>query len=41
MIGQLPVAAPEIIKHKGQYYIAALLPDLKAIRIAKLKWIAK
>lgn len=41
MIGQLPVAAPEIIKHKDKYYIAALLPDLKGIRIAKLKWIAK
>ena len=34
----LPVAAPEIILHEGQYYIAALNPDLKGIRIARLKW---
>jgi hypothetical protein len=24
--------------HDGQYYIAALLPSLKGIRVAKLKW---
>jgi hypothetical protein len=35
----LPVAAPEIIIHQGRYYIAALLPSLKGIRIAKLKWV--
>jgi len=35
----LPVAAPEIILHEGQYYIAALLPTLKGIQIARLKWI--
>lgn len=34
----LPVAAPEIIQYKDQYYIAALLPNIKGIRIAKLKW---
>ncbi len=34
----LPVAAPEIILHDGQYYIAALLPNLKGIRIARLRW---
>lgn len=39
LIGTLPVAAPEIIKYEGQYYIAALLPSLKGIRIAKLKWV--
>jgi hypothetical protein len=38
-IGTLDVAAPEILLHKGQYYIAALLPNLKGIRIAKLEWI--
>jgi hypothetical protein len=38
-IGTLPVAAPEIVKHNGRYYIAALLPSLKGIRIAKLKWV--
>jgi hypothetical protein len=38
LIGTLPVAAPEIVFHDGQYYIAALLPSLKGIRVAKLKW---
>jgi hypothetical protein len=37
-IGTLPVAAPEIILHKGQYYIAALMPSLKGIQVARLKW---
>ena len=37
----LPVAAPEIILHEGQYYIAALLPDLQGIRMARLKWVAR
>lgn len=40
-LGTLPVAAPEIIIHNGQYYIAALMPSLKGIRIAKLKWVPK
>ena len=35
----LPVAAPEIIRHEGQDYIAALKPELDGIRIAKLKWV--
>jgi hypothetical protein len=35
----LPVAAPEIILHEGKYYIASLMPSLKGIHIAKLKWI--
>ncbi len=35
----LPVAAPEIILHKGQCYIASLLPSLKGVRIARLKWV--
>lgn len=38
-IGTLSVAAPEVLKHNGQYYIAALLPNLKGIRVAKLKWV--
>ncbi|MEI7728857.1 MAG: hypothetical protein WCO56_04765 [Verrucomicrobiota bacterium] len=37
---RLPVAAPEIIKHEGQYYIAALLPSLKGIQLARLEWTA-
>jgi len=35
----LPVAAPEIVLQEGQHYIAALLPTLKGIRIARLKWV--
>jgi hypothetical protein len=38
-VGSLPVAAPEIVQHRGQHYIAALLPALDGIRIAKLKWL--
>ncbi len=34
----LPVAAPEIILHEGQYYIASLMRNLKGIQIARLKW---
>jgi hypothetical protein len=36
MVGQLKVAAPEIIKVGSQYYIAALMPGIDGIRIAKL-----
>jgi len=39
LITQLPVAAPEIIHFEGQWYIAALMPDLQGIRIARLKWV--
>jgi len=39
IVGTLPVAAPEIIKCRGQYYIAALMPSLKGIRMARLKWV--
>jgi len=34
----LSIAAPEIIKHNGEYFIAALLPSLKGIQIARLRW---
>ena len=37
-IGTLPVAAPEIVRVGNQDFIAALRPDLKGIRIARLKW---
>ncbi len=40
-IGTLPVAAPEIVFHKGQWYIAALNPALDGIRIARLRWVKK
>jgi len=32
------VAAPEIVESHGQLYIAALLPNLEGIEIAKLGW---
>jgi len=34
----LPVAAPEIIKDNGEWFIAALLPDLKGIQISRFTW---
>ncbi len=34
----LPVAAPEILRHRGRWYIASLLPSLKGIQIARLEW---
>jgi hypothetical protein len=33
------LAAPEVIVHEGQYYIASLMDSLKGIKIAQLKWI--
>lgn len=41
LVGQLPVAAPEIIKIKDQYYIVALKPGLDGMRMAKLKFVKK
>lgn len=38
LLTTLPVAAPEIITHDGQDYIASLNPALDGIRIAKLNW---
>lgn len=38
LVSTLPVAAPEIIEHEGQMYIAALNLNLDGIRIARLKW---
>lgn len=37
-VGLLAVAAPEVVLHEGQYYIAALRPDLQGIRICRLRW---
>ena len=34
----LPVAAPEIFRYEGQWYLAALLPSLKGIQITRLEW---
>lgn len=38
MIGQMNVAAPEIVEHDGEYFIVALKPNLDGIRMAKLTW---
>ncbi|HEX4635142.1 MAG TPA: hypothetical protein VH189_03105 [Rhizomicrobium sp.] len=38
LVETLPVAAPELVESRGQLYIAALLPNLKGIQIAKLGW---
>ena len=40
-LGTLPVAAPEIVEHRGELYIAALPPTLEGIRIARLKFVPK
>jgi hypothetical protein len=39
LVCTLPVAAPEIIEHGGEFYLAALRPDLKGIQIARLEWV--
>lgn len=38
LLTTLPVAAPELIQHDGQWFIATLRADLKGIQIARLKW---
>jgi hypothetical protein len=38
LVTRLPVAAPEIIEHEGQLYLAALLPSLKGIQITRLRF---
>lgn len=38
LVETLPVAAPELVEANGQLYIAALLPSLKGIQIARLSW---
>jgi hypothetical protein len=38
LVGTVPYAAPEIIEYEGHTYIAVLLPSLKGIQIAKLKF---
>ncbi len=35
---RLPVAAPEVVSYETQHYIAALLPNLKGMQIAKHRW---
>ncbi len=39
LVCTMPLAAPEIIYSGGHYFVAALLPSLKGIRIARLEWV--
>ncbi len=34
----LPIAAPEVVLHEGQYYLVALTDELDGIRMTKMKW---
>ncbi|UZR99054.1 hypothetical protein [Chondrinema litorale] len=34
----LPISAPELFTYNGKHYMAALMPDLKGIRISELNW---
>jgi hypothetical protein len=38
---QRKLAAPEVIRHDGKYYLAALLDNLQGIHIAPLKWYSR
>lgn len=35
----MEVAAPEIVYHEDEWFVAALLPDIQGIRIARMRWI--
>ena len=41
LVCRMPLAAPEIVEHEGSLYMAALLPSLKGIQIARLKFVSK
>ncbi len=41
MVSTMPYAAPEIIESEGQTYIAVLLPNLKGIQVARLKFVPR
>jgi hypothetical protein len=41
LIEKLPYAAPEVVEFEGQTFLAVLLPTLKGIQMAKLKWVPK
>ncbi len=38
LVTRLPIAAPEVIRHNGQDYLAALNPQLDGIRLTRLRW---
>ncbi|PYK96918.1 MAG: hypothetical protein DME19_18110 [Verrucomicrobia bacterium] len=39
LVAALPIAAPEIVRHDGRWYVAALRPGLKGIRVSRLEWV--
>ncbi len=39
LVARLPVAAHEIFQYDGEWYIAALMPDLQGIRISRMRWV--
>jgi hypothetical protein len=41
LVALLPVAAPELVTSEGALYIAALMPDLKGLRVARLEFVAE
>jgi hypothetical protein len=41
LVETMPYGEPEIVDFEGQTYIAVLLPNLKGIQLAKLKWALK
>ena len=38
LVVELPVAAPEVVRHDGQDYLFVLNPELDGVRAAKLDW---
>jgi hypothetical protein len=38
LVTRLPLAASEIVEHEGELYIAALMPGLKGIQVARLRF---
>ncbi len=38
VIAELPIAAPELVRFNGEWFIAALRGDLKGIQVARLVW---
>jgi beta-xylosidase len=41
LVETMPYAAPEVVDFEGETYLAVLLPNLKGIQVAKLKWAPK
>jgi hypothetical protein len=39
IVATLPIAAPEIVRHEGGFWAAALDPDLDGIRATKLEFV--